>query len=308
MKDSDMNIVRYSIIFTLLIYVSPSLTSQVDTSKFVFPLEIGSVWTYSVSNDQYSGHHFDEDISLRLDSDTSMPNGLKYFQLPPMAAFIDFDSMKTFLRKTDLKVFQYDPVDSGEFLLYDFSAKLGDTISILALDPFQGVVLTDTGTYTLYPIGNFKMLCFSIWRANQYGIVGQLFDWVADSLGIVIHPDGHGTLWRLIGANVNGRSYGTVLSVEDRQQTIPKSFRLYQNYPNPFNPTTTISFDLPNAELVHISIYDYLGRLLSSPLNQYENAGRHEFVFNSFPFSTGLYYCRAVAGRSSSVVKMLLLK
>jgi hypothetical protein len=39
---------------------------------------------------------------------------------------------------------------------------------------------------------------------------------------------------------------------------IPTEYSLHQPYPNPFNPETTISFDLPQASRVNLSVYDIL--------------------------------------------------
>jgi hypothetical protein len=41
----------------------------------------------------------------------------------------------------------------------------------------------------------------------------------------------------------------------------PATFALDQNFPNPFNPTTQISFQLPSAQPVLLSIYNSQGRL-----------------------------------------------
>ena len=64
------------------------------------------------------------------------------------------------------------------------------------------------------------------------------------------------------------------------ESQIPDQYALLQNYPNPFNPETEIRFQLPQAGLVEIRIYNMLGqqiRLLTS--SNYE-AGYHSIRWN----------------------------
>ena len=44
-------------------------------------------------------------------------------------------------------------------------------------------------------------------------------------------------------------------------------YYLSQNYPNPFNAMTTITYDLPEASPVIISIYDLSGRTVKTLVN-----------------------------------------
>lgn len=97
------------------------------------------------------------------------------------------------------------------------------------------------------------------------------------------------------------------------ESSLPATFALKQNYPNPFNPTTTIEYDVPKSCHVHLIIYDVLGRHVCSLIDQQENAGRHQKIWNGtnergIPVSGGLYFCRLQAGDYRSVVKMVLVR
>ena len=43
---------------------------------------------------------------------------------------------------------------------------------------------------------------------------------------------------------------------------LPSNFGLKSAYPNPFNPVTHLRYDLPQNEMVNITIYDMMGRMV----------------------------------------------
>ncbi len=87
----------------------------------------------------------------------------------------------------------------------------------------------------------------------------------------------------------------------------PGTFALEQNYPNPFNPTTTISFNLPEASEYIITIYDITGRLVES-ISGEAPAGPVSVDWNATNRASGVYLYRVTAGVNSASRKMLLLK
>jgi hypothetical protein len=94
---------------------------------------------------------------------------------------------------------------------------------------------------------------------------------------------------------------------------LPTDFELLQNYPNPFNPTTVISFSLPQKEKVRLEVYDVLGKLVVTLMNEELSPGSHEVVWNGQSengsiVSSGVYLYKLRAGQFSSVKKMLLLE
>jgi hypothetical protein len=88
----------------------------------------------------------------------------------------------------------------------------------------------------------------------------------------------------------------------------PKEYALKQNYPNPFNPTTNIKYELPSAGLVTIKVYDILGRVVTTLINENKNAGSYIAVFDASRFSSGIYYYTISAGKYSKTMKLTLLK
>lgn len=90
---------------------------------------------------------------------------------------------------------------------------------------------------------------------------------------------------------------------------LPAKFSLSQNYPNPFNPSTKIDFALPVESSVSLKIFDITGKEVMNIINNESlKAGYYTAEINSGGLSTGVYFCRLIAGNFSSVKKIILLK
>ena len=79
-------------------------------------------------------------------------------------------------------------------------------------------------------------------------------------------------------------------------------------YPNPFNPTTTISFALPQTTWLNLSIYDMSGRLVTSLVDGYRNAGIHDITLDASNLPSGIYLARLDAADYTDVQKIILMK
>jgi len=96
-------------------------------------------------------------------------------------------------------------------------------------------------------------------------------------------------------------------------ETSPWTFDLAQNYPNPFNPTTSITFTIPLALQTELIVYDVLGRQVKTLVNEVRHAGEHHVQWDGTnsagaPVSSGVYFCRLVAGSNEKVTKMMMMK
>lgn len=102
---------------------------------------------------------------------------------------------------------------------------------------------------------------------------------------------------------------GTPSAITTNQQ--PKRVQLHQNYPNPFNPTTTIRYDVPAKSNVSLSVYNMLGRKVTTLVNQeLRSAGRYKATFNAtgLDLSSGLYIYKLTVGDKVMTRKMTLVK
>lgn len=90
--------------------------------------------------------------------------------------------------------------------------------------------------------------------------------------------------------------------------TTPASFKLYNNYPNPFNPSTTIKYSIPEASYTKLMVYNAVGSVVASLVNETKPAGNYEVEFSASDLASGIYYYILSAGNFTQTKKMLLLK
>ncbi len=89
---------------------------------------------------------------------------------------------------------------------------------------------------------------------------------------------------------------------------IPKQFALAQNYPNPFNASTVIKYDLPEDCNVKMQVYNLLGKVAATLIDEPKSAGYHSITFNGSELASGVYYLKINADKYNRVRKMVLLK
>ena len=93
----------------------------------------------------------------------------------------------------------------------------------------------------------------------------------------------------------------------------PRSYALHANAPNPFNPETMVRFDLPEAAVVRLEVYDVLGQRVRTLVSGDLAPGSHQVVWDGrdeqgVPVGSGTYVCRMQAGSFVQVRRMVLLK
>ena len=123
-------------------------------------------------------------------------------------------------------------------------------------------------------------------------------------------PDGEGGVltawndWRASTGHQEGDDVyimrvddGYSLSVTDRpsNESMPGLWSLASAYPNPFNSTTKISFTNPVRAELKVTIFDALGREVTSLANGVHSAGNHTLNWNSNdsfgrPVVSGMYF------------------
>jgi len=82
--------------------------------------------------------------------------------------------------------------------------------------------------------------------------------------------------------------------------------------PNPFRTVATIDFALPEAGAVEVAVFDVTGRRLSTLVDGFRNAGRHQAKWEGHRddgtrVPSGIYFCRVSAGTASRTRCLVLV-
>jgi hypothetical protein len=95
--------------------------------------------------------------------------------------------------------------------------------------------------------------------------------------------------------------------------TVPDRPALRQNWPNPFNASTTISFRLPSAGRVTLTVFNAAGQKVRQLTDGHFPFGRHALVWDGRDdggrnAASGMYFCRLRGDGFHESIKMLLLR
>jgi len=101
--------------------------------------------------------------------------------------------------------------------------------------------------------------------------------------------------------------------IEDGHSLVPDNVHLYNNYPNPFNPKTTIEYQLAKPSHVRVTIYNQLGRVVTTLVNEPQGAGRKSIIWDGRDsdgqtVGSGVYFYQVEADDVIASRRMVLLK
>lgn len=102
-------------------------------------------------------------------------------------------------------------------------------------------------------------------------------------------------------------------AISEQPRTGSTSFSLAGNYPNPFNPETTIEYHLSTTGFVRFEIFNSLGQIQRTLVEQNQVAGTYQVVWdgkNSFgeTQTSGIYFYRITANGVSHTHHGVLLR
>ncbi len=97
-------------------------------------------------------------------------------------------------------------------------------------------------------------------------------------------------------------------AVEPVAGTRPERFVLSRNYPNPFADRTTFEYSLPETQPVRVRVYDLLGRVVATLVDEVQPAGTYRVTFEASGLSNGVYVYRLETPSGIYAQKMTIVR
>ncbi len=124
------------------------------------------------------------------------------------------------------------------------------------------------------------------------------------------------TAWRAnraIWANVIKYSNSPVGIEHDYYTDITQPIKLFQNYPNPFNASTIIKFNVSEASIVKLDIYNLLGEMIVNLQNELALPGEYQVLWDGKDSKrqvvpSGIYFYRLKTSGFSQIRKLLFVQ
>jgi len=192
-------------------------------------------------------------------------------------------------------------ITSGEFLSY--------TVNVTKAGVYKAdfrVATTTSGGMILVRCDN--NVCSKILNVTSSG---GWQSWKTITLDSVALPEGtHVITFQFLSGNFNfNYADFTYLRPNDVEKNINNlTYNISQNYPNPFNPETVISYSIPEASKVELTVYNLLGQRVAMLVNKEQSPGNYSIPFKAGNLPCGTYFYTFKAGNYTKTTKMLLLK
>jgi hypothetical protein len=83
---------------------------------------------------------------------------------------------------------------------------------------------------------------------------------------------------------------------------------LSPGFPNPFARATTTDYHVPASGRVVLEVFDGLGRLVATIVDEHQPAGQQSVTWAPGELASGVYYVRLATGKETAAKHILLLR
>jgi hypothetical protein len=254
-------------------------TDRTDDNEVLDP------WGDADDNDQLQA--FDAALTLLEVIDANTLNGL-----PELAANVDIDPVGTGINPFDVSVWADDRSEilSGDLRIEGIIGRVE-----------MGAELSNFLSASRATEEGLRVVFAGVEATSGPGELLRIYTGV-----------GPGRI-QLTRTTLNGGNMVARIEDSTPATSSPSAFALHPNHPNPFNPETTIRYDVPEAGMVSLQVYDVTGQLVRELVGDFQMAGSYSVVWDGRNTSgesvaTGLYLYKLQAGALRAIHKMMLAK
>ncbi len=291
-------------VLTILLVITIDIFAQIDTTrKEFFPLHIGDLWQYKDE---------DNNIAIQQVVGDTILDGEKFFLLihslrTSGGGIMRIDSL--------IRIELYGGAAGNPCIIYKLAQE--DSSIWEACYQFWGLPTSQqlvryNGITTQSVFGQLReVMHFDFGGVPSDMPNDTIFGFgarVAQGIGIIEEYHYDSAFDILQGAIIDGVQYGTIVSIDDAPENIPRKISLYQNYPNPFNPVTTIRYDIPVNTHASLKVFNLLGQEAAVLTDRRHLPGSYEITFDASHLSSGFYIYVLQTAEVKRSRRMLLIK
>jgi predicted small metal-binding protein len=227
-------------IFILVSFIC--FINEAFTQDYTPMLEMGKTWNYYLSNDIQGGCHFNLTVTEIVEI-----NEITYYHI-----ISSHNNCETFLREDMNEKKVYGIWESEEYILYDFSADIGDSLWLNG----EFMLITDIGYGNFYGLDNLRYYLLDNTIKLIEGIGFETYG-IANSFE-------YGCLNNPVFETIELIGLNQPLTVSD------VSLDEISIYPNPVNDILKIGNSRP-FEIIDVKIYSIHGKLVLATQLQKES-------------------------------------
>lgn len=111
------------------------------------------------------------------------------------------------------------------------------------------------------------------------------------------------------GAYTDTSAFSVYVAAQPQEEDEPEDLHtISQNYPNPFSGVTTITYTIPRAGPVRISLYSASGRWIRTLVDQIKEPGNYSLTLNGYGLKPGAYIIRLETPTKSLTRACMIIK
>ena len=218
---------------------------------------------------------------------------------------------------------QWDPADRPE------APVIGDYVSVYFPRAEWQTPFNRFSTDIRPPLGEVSSWSFAVLTASSQAVdlhfnelesVPNHYDVILYDRALDLHTDlRENSTYSLVASNESGNDRFEIQvgpSAGDVLPDLPSEKHVVSlgHFPNPSAGSTTLHFSLPTAQVVHLDIYDILGRkVVTLVQNEWKNEGRNVILWDGrdesgLPLRSGTYFSWLTTEEGQFTEKLVVLR